>query len=278
MCEDLKDASKQAPRVIIMSVYIGAVTGFVFLIAVCFFIEDIDQVANTPTLVSLIQIFFDSTNSNVGSCSLTTLIAIIDLGCANALLAEGTRPLYAFARDRGLLLSSLISKVEPRHQISVNAILLGTVVQMAFNSIYFGTITGFNTFIAIAAEGFYLSYAMPLLVHPISYFSGTHTQLSGPWAMKPLVSVTVDFMGLTYLVFACITFNFPFVYPVTSENINYTSAAIGIIMFIVLVTWLTTARKHFSGPEAEGVRDLVEGRGSDSEGGRASEKLSKGKI
>lgn len=96
--------------------------------------------------------------------------------------------------------------------------------------------------------------------------------------MKPSISVTVNFVGLTYLLFACITFNFPSVYPVTSENMNYTSAAIGVIMFIALVTWVTTARKHFSGPEVEGVRDLVEGRGSDSEGMRTSEKLSDGKM
>lgn len=113
-----------------MSVYIGAITGFVFLIAVCFCIGDITEVAATPTLVPLIQIYYDSTNSNVGSCILASLIVVIDIGCANALLAEGSRSLYAFARDHGLPFSSLISRVEPKHQVPVIAILLGTVIQM----------------------------------------------------------------------------------------------------------------------------------------------------
>ncbi|TVY30109.1 Choline transport protein [Lachnellula hyalina] len=273
MCEELKDASKQAPRAMIFSVYIGALTGFVFLVAVCFCIGDITTVADTPTLVPLIQIFFDSTNSNVGSCILATLIVIIDFGCANALLAEGARSLYAFSRDNGLPFSSLISKVESKHQTPVVAILLGTVVQMAFNSIYFGTVTGFNTVIAIATQGFYLSYAMPLLVRLISYFSGTHRQLTGPWAMKPLVSVAVNFVGLTYLLFACITFNFPSVYPVTSENMNYTSAAVGVIMLVAAITWFATAKKRFSGPEIEGVMDIVAGHhGSDSDEVKRPEK------
>lgn len=194
---------------------------------------------------------------------------IIDLGCGNALLAEGSRSLYAFARDHGLPFSSLINRVEPKHQVPVFAILLGTIIQMAFNSIYFGTVTGFNTVIAIATQGFYLSYAMPLLVRLISYFAGSHRQLTGPWAMKPIVSVTVNMIGLAYLSFACITFNFPSAYPVTAENMNYTSAAIGVIMFIATVTWFTTARKRFSGPEVEGVLDLVVGhRESDSEEGK----------
>jgi choline transport protein len=246
----------------------------VFLVAVCFCIGDITTVAETPTLVPLIQIYFDSTNSNAGACILATLIVIVDLGCANALLAEGSRSLYAFARDRGLPFSSFISRVETKHQVPVIAICLGTVIQMAFNSIYFGTVTGFLTVIAIATEGFYLSYAMPLLVRLISYFSGTHKQLTGPWAMKPLVSVVVNFIGLSYLLFACITFNLPSVYPVNAQNMNYTSAAIGVIMFIALVTWFTTARKHFSGPEIEGVVALIDGHDSEEVGGAGLEKKS----
>ncbi|KAG9237019.1 amino acid/polyamine transporter I [Amylocarpus encephaloides] len=253
MCEELKDASKQAPRAIVMSVCIGAVTGFIFLVSVCFCIGDITTVAETATLVPLIQIYFDSTQSNVGACFLASLIVVINFGSANALLAEGARSLYAFARDNGLPFSSLISKVEPRHQIPVVAIMLATVVQMAFNSIYFGTVTGFNTVIAIATEGFYLSYAMPLLARIITYFSGGHKQPTGPWAMKPMNSLIVNAIGLIYLLFACITFNFPSVYPVTSENMNYTSAAIGVIMFVAALTWITTAGKAFSGPDVHEV-------------------------
>ncbi|KAH7348665.1 amino acid transporter-like protein [Rhexocercosporidium sp. MPI-PUGE-AT-0058] len=258
MTEEIKDASKQAPRAIVLSVYLGAVTGFIFLIAVCFCIGDIDTVASTPTLVPLIQIYFDSTQSNIGSCFLASLMVIIDIGAANGLLAEGARALYAFARDEGLPFSSFIRRVEPKHRMPVVAIALGALIQMAFCSIYFGTVTGFNTVIAIGTEGFYLSYAMPLLVRLISHFNGTHRQLTGPWAMSPAVSLTLNAIGLTYLLFACITFNFPSVYPVTSENMNYTSAAVGVIMFIATLTWFTTAKKQFSGPEIhiEGVADV----------------------
>ncbi|KAI9639925.1 hypothetical protein NHQ30_011701 [Ciborinia camelliae] len=258
MTEELKDASKEAPRAMVLSVYIGAITGFIFLIAVCFCVGDIDAVANTATLVPLIQIYADSTNSHIGACFLASMIVIINIASSNALLAEGSRSLYAFARDHGLPFSRQISQVSAQHHVPVVAIMVGTLVQMAFNSIYFGTVTGFNTVIAIATEGFYLSYAMPLLVRLISYFNGTHRQLTGPWAMRPTVSLLVNGVGLAYLLFACITFNFPSVYPVDRENMNYTSAAIGVIMVVAGVTWGTTGRKRFSGPEIE-VVELVAG-------------------
>ena len=150
----MRNASREAPKAIILSVYIGAITGFIFLISVCFCIGDISATATSSTGVPLIQIFYNSTQSVVGACFLASLITVIVLVCANFLLAEGSRSLFAFARDRGLPFSHIFSKVEKKRQIPVYAILLACVVQMALNSIYFGTVTGFNTVISIATEGF----------------------------------------------------------------------------------------------------------------------------
>ena len=154
MTEEMKNASREAPKAIVLSVYLGAVTGFIFLISVCFCIGDIQSTALSPTGVPLIQIFYDSTQSFVGTCFLSSLIVVIGLGSANSLLAEGSRALYAFARDHGLPFSPVFSKVEPKKQVPVYAILLACGVQLCMNSIYFGTLTGFSTVISMATEGF----------------------------------------------------------------------------------------------------------------------------
>ena len=56
-------------------------------------------------------------------------------------------------------------------------------------------------------------------------------------------------IGFVFLLFTSITFNFPTLNPVTKDDMNYTSAAIGVIGFISAVTWITTGRKHFTGPQ-----------------------------
>lgn len=89
MTEEMKNASREAPKAIVMAVYMGAITGFIFLISVCFCIGDISSTASSTTGVPLIQIFYDSTGSVVGSCFLSSLLVVIALVCANALLAEG---------------------------------------------------------------------------------------------------------------------------------------------------------------------------------------------
>jgi amino acid transporter len=154
MVEEIKNARKQAPRAIIMSVYIGAVTGFIFLISLSYCMGDIESTAGTATGVPVIEIFYHSTGSIAASSVLSTLIAVIALVCANSLMAEGSRAVYAFARDHGLPFSATLSKVNPKLKVPVFAIILTCLVQVAFNSIYFGTFTGFNTVISIATEGF----------------------------------------------------------------------------------------------------------------------------
>lgn len=154
MTEEMKSPSKEAPKAMILSVVLGAVTGFAFLLTLCFCIGDIDATANTTTGVPALQIYYDSTGSKAAACILMSLTCVIAITASNSLLTEGSRSVYAFARDGGLPFSKFFAKVPSKHQVPVNAILLTLVVQLALGAIDFGTTTGFETVIAIATEGF----------------------------------------------------------------------------------------------------------------------------
>ena len=167
----------------------------------------------------------------------------------------------------------------------MNSVLLACAVQMALNSIYFGTLTGFDTVIAIATAGFCklshirfppsflltsprpltesssaidLSYAMPLLARILSRFTGHAKVLPGPYTLGRY-GIYLNAIGVLFLVFISIAFNLPTLRPVTQENMNYTSAATGVIGLISLVTWIFDGRKNFTGPEEGGVGNAVEG-------------------
>lgn len=154
MTEEMKSASKEAPKAIILAVVLGAITGFAFLLTLCFCIGDITETAMTSTGVPVIQIIYDSTGSKVATCILSSMIAVIVIVAGVNILAEGSRSVYAFARDNGLPFSKVFSKVESKSQVPVNAVLLTLAVQLALDAIEFGTITGFETVISISTEGF----------------------------------------------------------------------------------------------------------------------------
>lgn len=113
-----------------------------------------------------------------------------------------------------------------------------------------------------------VSYAIALISRLLGYFTGHATVLKGPFSLPLSISLGLNVLGLLFLLFTSITFNFPTTYPVTSHSMNYTSAAIGVIALISFVTWLTTGRKHFTGPggmnavlsTGEGVREARDQR------------------
>lgn len=264
MTEEMKSASKEAPKAIVLAVILGAVTGFAFLLTLCFCIGDITATAESSTGVPVIQIIYDSTGNKAATCILSSMICVIVIVAGNNILAEGSRCVYAFARDNGLPFSKLFSRVESKSQVPVNAVLLTLAVQLALDAIEFGTTTGFETVISISTEGFCrysdiavssalltaldLSYAMALISRLVGYFSGHVTKLEGPYAFSTPVSIALNVVGFIFLLFAAITFNFPSTSPVDKDSMNYTSAAIGVIGLISLVTWLTTGQKNFTGP------------------------------
>lgn len=94
---------------------------------------------------------------------------------------------------------------------------------------------------------------MALGARLVGYYTGHVTKLTGPYAFSTPVSIGLNIVGLIFLLFASITFNFPSAAPVNQESMNYTSAAIGVIALISLITWITTGREHFTGPSAVNI-------------------------
>jgi len=154
MTEETKEARKQAPRAIVLAVYIGFATGFIFLIAATFCMGNVEDIASTSTGVPIIEVFYVSTGNVGGSSALATLILVIGVGASNGLTATAGRSIYAFARDNGLPFSGFLSKVHQTNATPINGLGAAVFVQMALIAIYFGAVQGFQTVIAIAVEGF----------------------------------------------------------------------------------------------------------------------------
>lgn len=154
MTEEMTHPSRDAPKSIILSVVLGAVTGLCFLLTLCFCIGDIKGTAGSSTGVPIIQIFYDSTQNTAATCILASMITVITIVTSVSLLAEGSRSVFAFAQDHGLPFSRALSTVESKQKIPLYALALTLAVQLGLNAIYFGTVTGFGTVVSIASTGF----------------------------------------------------------------------------------------------------------------------------
>ncbi len=83
----------------------------------------------------------------------------------------------------------------------------------------------------------------------------------------------MNVIGFLFLLFTSITFNFPTVYPVDRDNMNYTSAAVGVIGLISLVTWVAGGKRSFTGPRVVGVGVDVGVDGVEKEDGGGGKKV-----
>ena len=90
---------------------------------------------------------------------------------------------------------------------------------------------------------------MPLAVRLWGRWTGKGPEfVKGSYHLK--FGMYLNIIGLLYLAFACITFNFPSVHPINASNMNYTSAAVGACALIAALTWFLGGNKKFSGPQA----------------------------
>lgn len=234
---------------------------FIFLICAFFCIRNLDAIETTSTGVPLIAIFQQATGTVGGAIGLTVLVTIIALVSLAFLMAQSSRVVFSFARDHGLPFSKYISQVHPTLHVPHFAILTVLVVNMALMAIYFGSVTGFNTILGFSTEGFYLSYIMPLLVRVWGRLEGRH-DIDSAYSLGRF-GMAFNIIGMAYLAFCVVVFNFPSVSPVNSANMNYTCAAVGVAALIAATTWLTTARKHFTGPQRGGILEGFGPRPSD---------------
>ncbi|KAJ5493331.1 hypothetical protein N7539_002077 [Penicillium diatomitis] len=99
---------------------------------------------------------------------------------------------------------------------------------------------------------------MALFSRLVGYFTGHVTTPKGPFALFTPISIGLNCIGLLFLLFASITFNFPSTSPVTESIMNYTSAAVGIIGLISIIAWFTTGPRNFAGPRDSELFDGTE--------------------
>lgn len=111
MCEEIRDASTVVPQSLMLSTVLNGVLGLAMLIAILFCIGDVETALESPTKFPFIEIFAQATRSNGGATAMTTFIIFMAIFCTIAILASASRMMWAFARDKGLPGSAILSRV-----------------------------------------------------------------------------------------------------------------------------------------------------------------------
>ena len=94
---------------IILNGMLGLGTVVVFL----FCIGDMQTALSSETGYDFIEVFYNATQSKAGTSAMVAILLALAMFATFGLLASASRQTWAFARDRGLPFSTVLSKVKP---------------------------------------------------------------------------------------------------------------------------------------------------------------------
>eukprot|EP00891_Asterochloris_glomerata_P002201 jgi/Astpho2/2201/Aster-03190 len=256
MSEETKGADRSAPWAIIMAVSSSAVTGFAYLLSLTFSIQDPSTVADgTANGYITGQIFFDAFQARYGhgggGIVLMGIPAIAMFFCGMSSLASNSRQvftrcklsteasmLWSFSRDGGMPFSFLWSRVNKFFGIPVNAVFFMAIFAFILGLPMLKSYVAFSAVVSISTIGLYISYALPVLLR----LTFTRREfVPGPFSLG-IFSIPVGIAAVTWVAFVTAIFVMPTAFPVSSENLNYSGVAVGIVLFGSLAWWFFPVR------------------------------------
>lgn len=247
MIEEIPQASKKGPKIMVGCVAIGISTGFLFLIVLLLVAGDIQQVIDSGA-GPLLQILINATNSTAGAICLLIFPLVCLAFATISVMTTSSRMIFAFARDGGLPASKFLARVHPQLGLPLNALMLTSVVVVIFGVINIASTNAFNAIISAAVVTLDLSYAMPIAVNCLQ---GRKTLPDRHWKLPAWLGWTCDTIALSYIAITTVLFVFPPERHVTGSNMNYCIVAFAIILAISIFQWVVDGRKNYTGPRID---------------------------
>jgi choline transport protein len=161
LAEEVSNAAVNIPKAIIGAMLINGAVGFAMMVTILYCLGDVESVLNTRTEFPFIQIFSNSVGNIAGATVMAAVVLTLTWACAIGITTTASRMTWSFARDNGLPMSRLLSKVSPRTKVPVWATLAVTAIAALLTLIYIGSSAAFNDVISLTITGFYGSYLMP---------------------------------------------------------------------------------------------------------------------
>ena len=231
--EETRNASREAPRGMIHSVFWSFLFGYIMICAFVLALPSVEEGAKQgwnafPWLMS------QSPMPKIFKDVLIIGIVLANYLCALAGLTSTSRMMYAFSRDGGLPFSGALRQVSRKYRTPVNAIWWGgilSIVATLYGDAFAVLSTGCAVFL-------YISYLMPVA-------AGLRAEMNGSWSSKgPFQLGAASKIVAVLAIIGCALLIFVGVQP-PNQKVGYLIVAMLIAMVII---WVAFESRRFKGP------------------------------
>ncbi|ROV86910.1 hypothetical protein VSDG_10107 [Cytospora chrysosperma] len=247
LSEEIPNPQRNVPLGLAIQMAIGFITGFCYLVAVMYAINDLGAVSESAYPIA--KIYEQATGSAAGACGMLALI-MVNIGlCVVGLFITTGRTLWTLARDGAAPFPKYLGKVDRRLNMPMIPTVATAVLVTILGCIYVGSTTAFNAFIGSTILFFSSSYIATILPHLIRGRKGI---TYGPFRMKGWIGFLVNGLACAYLAAFFVIYSFPYYLPTDAQSMNYACLIWGGLTILVGLWWVFGARKGYQGPQTTG--------------------------
>ncbi|KAL1996010.1 hypothetical protein VTN49DRAFT_545 [Thermomyces lanuginosus] len=242
LSEETRRASWSAPWGVLMSIGVSALFGLYLILCMLFSIQNFEATINPETNYGMpvFKIIVDVFGEN-GGLVLISLIIICVWHCGLFSLTSNSRMMFAFSRDGAL--PKFFDHVDEKFRCPIRTVWLAAFLAFCLSLPSLGSEVAFSAATSIATIGLYISYVLPVLAAVI----WPKNVVKGPFNLGRF-SWIVGLIAVLWVSFITIAFCLPTQNPVTSQTLNYTPVAVGVVAVGTLGSWFLWARRWFTGP------------------------------
>lgn len=250
MTEETKDADKNGPKGIISSIGISIIVGWAYIIGITFAVTDIPYLLSSENDAggyAIAEVFYlafkNRYGTGIGGIICLGILAVAIFFCGMSSVTSNSRMAYAFSRDGAMPFSAIWHKVN-KHEVPIYAVWMSAFISFCMALTSLGSVVAFDAMVSIATIGLYIAYALPI------FFRVTLARNSfvpGPFNLGRF-GLVVGWIAVLWVVTISILFSLPVAYPITTETLNYTPAAVGGLLLLTVSSWILSARHWFKGP------------------------------
>lgn len=258
MSEEIKDASKVAPRSMLWAYFLNIPFAFGILITFLFTVGDL-AVATDPTQAPFPFVYgLQQATNTAGATGVTFIMLLLMFMITTSCMASTSRQTFAFARDHGLPFPRTVSHVSRRFHIPAISILVTAGFTIVLSLIYLGSATAFNAFISLSVVAVMATYAISIGCVLLKRLRAQHA--GGP-ALPPSrfslggYGVAVNGAGLVYCLYSFFWCFWPVSNTASPTVFNWACVIFGAVVTLASVQYVVVARKTYEGPVVK-----VEGR------------------
>ncbi|KAM0321715.1 hypothetical protein ACHAQA_009954 [Verticillium albo-atrum] len=247
LAEEIAMPHRNVPIAIAMQMSIGFVTGFVYLVAIMYGINDLDALFASPYPIA--EIYRQATGSAAAATGLLALVMICIALTVMGLYIICGRTLWALARDGATPAPAFLRTVDDALDMPLRATLTTAVLVTVLGAVYVGSTTAFNALVGsfvLTSSSSFLAAILPNLL------TGRTNIAYGPFHMRGWLGFAINGVACAYMAVWFVIYCFPYYLPTDAASMNYASLIWGGVTVFVGVWWVVHARKGYEGPKTTG--------------------------